>query len=117
MAETGFETDLEAMFDQAPAFSDDAVFARQVDGRLDKMLKTRRWVYGVCGSLGAAVAALELTQLDFTAGMQGFTTGVSGIASQAASIDMAPLASPAFLWSAAILIIVGAYLSVVLREQ
>lgn len=62
MAEDAFETDLEAMFAQAPAFADEDAFAARIEARLANLRRTQRWVYGVAITAGALIAGLQLAQ-------------------------------------------------------
>lgn len=62
MADPSFETDLERLFDSVEAAPDADRFARAVDARLDRLLRLRRWVYGVFGGAGALVAGWQITQ-------------------------------------------------------
>ena len=58
-----FEADLEAMFDVAPAFADDAAFAASVDRRLGRLWLVRRAALTAAGVVGAALALSRLPDL------------------------------------------------------
>jgi hypothetical protein len=67
-----FERRLSRLFDQAPAFPDEALFAARVNERLNQGQSVRRLVIGAVGGLGAVVATGQI-----------LSTGVLGRMAQA----------------------------------
>ena len=59
-ADDAFEADLSAMFDETSEAPDAQAFVRDVEARLDRLQRTRRWLYGVLGTVGAAIGAAVL---------------------------------------------------------
>jgi hypothetical protein len=55
-----FERSLERAFSAAPDFPDAALFAAEVQTRLDRAQGLRRVVIGVTGGVGAAIASMQL---------------------------------------------------------
>ncbi|WP_395671515.1 hypothetical protein [Phenylobacterium sp.] len=60
MAEVDFERRLERLFAEAPAFADSGAFAEQLERRLDRGWRVRRWLIGAAGLAGGVVAASQL---------------------------------------------------------
>jgi hypothetical protein len=60
MAELDFERGLERLFDQAPAFTDDEIFAARVERRLNRGWTARRWLIGAAGVAGGVIGASQL---------------------------------------------------------
>jgi hypothetical protein len=63
MTDRRFETELEAMFAQAPAFADDALFSQAVERRLRRRWLVRQLMLGAAATAGGAVALNGLPQL------------------------------------------------------
>ena len=120
MVEDAFEAQVEALFNDAPAFADAEAFAGQVRERVARVRRAGRWVHGLAWLLGGAIAVLQLAQ-------PSFWTWLGGAAGQgAASLDQAARASlgalsatPSPMFCAAVLggSLLIAYLTVVLREN
>jgi hypothetical protein len=60
MADLDFETRLERLFDDPPAFSDREVFAGAVVDRLDRGWRLRRWVIGAAGLAGGVFGVMQV---------------------------------------------------------
>jgi hypothetical protein len=85
MADLDFETRLERMFAQAPAFADADAFARRVEGHLDRAWTVRRWAIGAAGVVGGVIAAGQLLGSNVTERMQGY--GVDAVADASRSLS------------------------------
>ena len=126
MADPSFETNLERLFDTVEAAPDADRFARAVDARLDRLLRLRRWVYGVFGGAGALVAGWQITQWQGWAGLGRVFKLGSQAAQGAASVvtSTAATAPPAWdtasvTWFCAALgaAALSLYLAMILREN
>lgn len=62
-----FERRLGRLFDAAPGFADDALFAARVQSKFEARDQVRRVVMGMVGGAGAFVAAAQLVGANFTA--------------------------------------------------
>jgi hypothetical protein len=60
MAEVEFERRLERLFAEAPELPDCAVFAANVEHKLNRGWTTRRWLIGAAGLVGGLVGASQL---------------------------------------------------------
>jgi hypothetical protein len=83
MADLDFETRLERMFAQPPAFADADSFARRVESRLDRAWTVRRWAIGAAGLIGGVVATGQVVGSNLTLQMQGVSADVMAEASGA----------------------------------
>ena len=99
MADLDFETRLERMFAQPPAFADADVFARRVESRLDRSWTLRRWAIGVAGLAGGVVATGQVVGSNLSERMQGF--------GNQAMVDLADTTRFAPEWKALSLMPVG----------
>ena len=108
MADLDFETRLERMFAQAPAFSDADGFARRVEGHLDHSWTMRRWAIGVAGIAGGLFATAQVLGSNLTERMQGVgagamadvTSSLSGFAPEWKALSYLPM-STEVLWMGA----------------
>ncbi len=85
MAETQFEDDLRAMFEQAPPAADAAAFAQRVDGRIVRRGRQRAVLVSILGVLGLAITWLwfGLSPADFSVTLptlQSVTGAVQSVA-------------------------------------
>ena len=78
MADLDFETRLERMFAQPPAFADADAFARRVESRLDRAWTVRRWAIGAAGLVGGVIATGQVLGANVTQRMQGLGDGRHG---------------------------------------
>ena len=60
MADLDFESHLERLFAEAPAFPDADRFAARVEARLDRAWTVRRLMIGTFGLVGGVIAASEM---------------------------------------------------------
>lgn len=65
MADYGFERRLQSLFAEAPPFEDSPAFAARVEGRLARSWAVRRMAIGTAGSVGGAVAVIQLVGSDW----------------------------------------------------
>ena len=117
MADPGFEMDLERLFDHVEPAPDAAIFARAVDARLDRLIRVRRWVYGLFGGVGALVASLQLAQWDLLGGLERVGRSVAGDLGKLQAVDLSPYATPTLLWTALVLVTVGVYVTRLFQEE
>jgi hypothetical protein len=100
MAETQFEDDLRAMFEQAPPAPDAAAFAARVDARLVRRGRQRAVLVCALGVLGAATAWLGfgLSPADFSLSLPTVQSVVGAAQSVAGPDNIG-------LWAAGVLIV------------
>jgi hypothetical protein len=80
MAEPSFETQLQRLFAEAPAYPDAALFTARVQQRLDRGWALRRGMIGVAGVAGGLIAAGQFVSSHLVAR--------ASVASQDASIQV-----------------------------
>ena len=117
MADPGFETDLERLFDHVDPAPDAATFARAVDARLDRLIRVRRWVYGLFGGVGALVASLQLAQWDVLGGLDRARRSAAIDLNNLQAVDVTPFVTPTLLWAALVLVTVGVYVTRLFQEE
>ena len=82
MAELEFEARLDRMFAQAPAFPDAAIFAIQVDHRLERGWNLRRTLIGGLGLIGGLFGVVQLVSLNVLSRAETLTAQSSKLLSQ-----------------------------------
>lgn len=60
MADHAFESQLQRLFAEQPAFADSAAFAARIQGRLDRGWAMRRLMIGGAGAVGGGIAVVRL---------------------------------------------------------
>lgn len=75
MHEREFEGSLERMFRETPAMPDADLFAANVQGRLDRGWRVRRWGLGAAGVLGGGVAVTQTLGASLTMQLEQASSG------------------------------------------
>jgi hypothetical protein len=78
VSEPDFESQLAALYRDAPRQVDDAAFLAQVDARLDVHLHRRRWILTSLGMLGGAITLAAFVRLEANATLQRLFASVVG---------------------------------------
>ncbi|HEX4179823.1 MAG TPA: hypothetical protein VHY32_03450 [Caulobacteraceae bacterium] len=82
MAELEFEARLDRLFAQAPVFPDAAIFAIEVDHRLERGWTLRRLLIGGLGLLGGLFGVVQLVSLNVLSRAETLTAQSSKLLSQ-----------------------------------
>jgi hypothetical protein len=114
MAEDGFEMDVERLFAQAPAMADEAAFVAAVSARTARLRRTGRTLHLAAYSVGGLIAVLELSQPSLWQGLADWLNRAG-----APLLDARLWTTPNPTFCAAVLgaLVLGAYLSRLLRES
>lgn len=100
MAETQFENDLRAMFEQAPPAPDAAAFAARVDARLARRGWQRAALVSILGALGVAI-----TWLSFGLSLADFSLSLPTVQSVVAAAQSVAGPDNIGLWAAGVLVL------------
>ena len=125
MADLDFETRLERMFAQPPAFVDADAFARRVEGRLDRSWTVRRWAIGAAGLVGGVVATGQVVGSNLSERMQGFgaetiadlTAGARDFAPELKALSLLPVGTEVLWMGAALAIMALALVATRMLEE
>jgi hypothetical protein len=125
MADLDFETRLERMFAQPPAFADADAFARRVENRLDRSWTVRRWAIGAAGLVGGLVATGQVVGSNLSERMQGFgaetmadlTAGARGFAPELKALSLMPVGTEVLWMGAALAIMALALVATRMLEE
>ena len=125
MADLDFETRLERMFAQPPAFVDADAFARRVESRLDRSWTVRRWAIGAAGLVGGVVATGQVVGSNLSERMQGFgaeamadlTAGARGFAPELKALSLLPVGTEVLWMGAALAIMALALVATRMLEE
>jgi hypothetical protein len=100
MAETQFEDDLRAMFEQAPPAPDAAAFAQRVDAKLVRRGRQRAILVLVLGVLGVMITWLSfgLSLSDVSVGLPTLQSVMGGVQSISGPDNIG-------LWAAGVLVL------------
>ena len=82
MAELEFEARLDRLFAQAPVFPDAAIFAIEVDHRLERGWNLRRTLIGGLGLIGGLFGVAQLVSLNVLSRAETFSAQSSKLLSQ-----------------------------------
>ena len=82
MAELEFGARLDRLFAQAPVFPDAAIFAIQVDHRLERGWNLRRTLIGGLGLIGGLFGVAQLVSLNVLSRAEAFSAQSSKLLSQ-----------------------------------
>ena len=129
MADLDFETRLERMFAQPPAFVDADAFARRVESRLDRSWTVRRWAIGAAGLVGGLVATGQVVGSNLSERMQGFgadamadltysaTNSVRGFAPELKALSVLPVGTEVLWMGAALAVMAIALVATRMLEE
>lgn len=115
MVEREFETSLERMFAQAPAYPDAEAFAGRVQAKLDRSWRWRRLGVGSAGAIGGLIAVSQALGSNLTFRMQ--QSMVDSFQSVDAAVDGAVLqteslvglsTSAGMFWAVSAMMVIGA---------
>ncbi len=125
MADLDFETRLERMFAQPPAFADADAFARRVESRLDRSWTVRRWAIGAAGLAGGIVATGQVIGSNVSQRMQGLGTeamadlssGVRSFGPEWKALSLLPVGTEVLWMGAALAIMAVALVATRMLEE
>jgi hypothetical protein len=125
MADLDFETRLERLFAQPPAFADSDIFARRVESRLDRSWTVRRWAIGAAGLAGGLVATGQVLGSNISQRMQGFgteamadvTDGLRSFAPEWKALSLLPVGTEVLWMGAALAIMAVALVATRMLEE
>lgn len=115
MVEREFETSLERMFAQAPAYPDADAFADRVQAKLDRSWRWRRLGIGAAGAVGGLIAVSQTlgsnltfrAQEVFAESFRSFDAAVDGAVSQTESL-VGLSTSAGMFWAVSAMMVIAA---------
>ena len=125
MADLDFETRLERMFAQPPAFADSDAFARRVESHLDRAWTVRRWAIGAAGLVGGVIATGQVLGANITQRMQGFgadamadaTDSLRGFTPEWKALTLLPMGAEVLWMGAALAVMAVALVATRMLEE
>ena len=125
MADLDFETRLERMFAQPPAFADADQFARRVENHLDRSWTVRRWAIGAAGLIGGIVATGQVLGSNVSQRMQGLgseavadlTSGLNSFAPEWKALSLLPVGTEVLWMGAGLAIMAVALVATRMLEE
>ena len=114
MVEDGFELDVERLFAEAPAMADDEAFVAAVSARTARRRRMARAIHTTALAVGGLIAVLELSQPSL---WQGLADWINRAGAPLVDAQLWLTPNPMFCAAVIGVIVLGAYLSRVLRES